>query len=111
MSFGGANIIYNDTWLDSSFGSDNLALPGTTTSGFDVMISDATAPTSVNWFAFTNGLDSYSGAGNLNTSVAAATNPLFEGTANPTPEPSMLIFLAVGLAGIVVLRRRKTVTR
>ena len=111
-SFGGANITYNDTWLDSSEGSDGLALPGTTTSGFDVMISDATAPTSVDWAAVTFGLDPYSGSGNLDTLLAdSAENPLFEGAASPTPEPSTLIFLGAGLAGIVGLRRRKKVTR
>src|ERR1035438_382432 len=40
-SWGGANITYNNVWLDTSLGSDGAALPGTTTPGFDVTITDA----------------------------------------------------------------------
>jgi len=107
----GANITYNNVWLVSTFPTvGTTALPGTTTSGFDVTITDTVAPTSVNWFAVTDGTDLYSGSGNLNPS--RPDNPLFEGTAtettSTTPEPSTLAFLGAGLAGIVALRRHKT---
>lgn len=110
-SWGGANILYNNVWLASASGS--AGLPGTTTSGFDVKITDAVAPTSVNWFAFTAGNDAYSGAGNLNTiQENGSFNPLFEGGATPTqtsttPEPSTLLLLGAGLASMSALRGRK----
>jgi PEP-CTERM motif-containing protein len=114
FGYGGSDTEYNNVWYDSKF-SDGLQLPGTTTSGFDVTISDAVAPTSVQWFAFTAdtlGASSYTGGGNFNT----AFNPLFEGDASAAgtsvggtsavPEPSMLAFLGVGLAALVASRRK-----
>lgn len=110
-NWGGANITYNNVWLDLSQGADGLALPGTTTNGFDVTIGDAVAPTSVNWFAFTAGSDPYTGPGNLDTLGDTTGNPLFEGAAtqaSTTPEASTLVLLGAGLAGMCALRFRKT---
>jgi hypothetical protein len=104
-SFGGANITYNNGWILTSYPTIGTnALPGTTTSGFDVTITSATVPTSVDWFASTDGTDVYSGPGNLNTiQKNGPVNPLFEGAVTPTftaPEPSSLLMLGIGLLAL-----------
>jgi hypothetical protein len=110
-SYGGSNINYNDVWYDPSV---TLFPAGTSLSGFDVTISDAVAPTSVNWFAYTNagGGAAYSGGGNFYGGSGGGVSTGFEGvagTGSATPEPSYLIVAAgiVGLIGFRKLRMRQ----
>lgn len=101
---GGSNTTYNDTWIDGTYSS---LFPGNTLSGFEVQISDLTAPTSVQWFAygvtFTGGL--YTGGDNFGSEV----NPGFEGVATEAaavPEPSGFAAIGIAFAGLVAWRRR-----
>jgi PEP-CTERM motif len=105
---GGPDITYNDVWVISTFPNLGTAAPGTTTSGFDVTITDTGVPTSVNWFALTDGSDPYSGGGNLDTIEPGDVPLLFEGSAGQTgatPEPSTLWLIGAGLAGIGALTK------
>jgi hypothetical protein len=106
-TFGGSSIVYNNNWID--FGYTGL-LPGTSLSGFDVQISDAVAPTSVNWFAFAyspDDADPYTGGGNFNSEE----NPGFEGVTGAVspnasaPEPAAGTLLLTGLAAIGLWQR------
>jgi hypothetical protein len=112
MPYGGSTIVYNNNWIGGY--TDGLRLPGTTTSGFEVTIADAVAPSSVNWFAFTadgTGTSSYTAGGNFFNN---AFNPGFEGVSggagpSPVPEPARLTLTGFGLAGIATrYRRRRT---
>ncbi len=98
--YGGSNINYNNNWIDDSL---SVFPAGTALSGFQVTVADAVAPTSVNWFAFTDG-NAYTGGGNFNSSA----NPGFEGIAggggNATPEPSYLV-VAAGIIGLIGFRK------
>jgi hypothetical protein len=110
---GGSSVLYNDTWVDDG----NSAPPGTTTSGFEVTISDAVAPTAVGWYVFTTGGIPY-----CYTPLDCTLNPGFEGAIlydtvsgtsvstttyypqpqpqpepQPAPEPDSLILCATGL--------------
>jgi hypothetical protein len=108
---GGSNITYNNTWVDATFSNGP---PGSTVTGFLATITDASAPTSVNWFAFTDdtGGGAYTSGGNFN----GAENPGFEGIAAgtpgnfplPTPEPSYYLVLGAGALGLLAFRRMKT---
>jgi hypothetical protein len=102
-AYGGSNLTYNNCWIDDSY----TDLPaGSSLSGFDVTISDAIAPTSVNWFAYgfgyAGGGGTYSGTDYFNNS----SNPGFEGVASATPEPCMMLALGASAFGLI-LRRRK----
>jgi hypothetical protein len=114
---GGSNVNYNNLWIDQ-VPSDNSYLPGTTISGFDVTISDALAPTSVNWFAYTadTGGVGYFGGGNFNASITNSQfNPGFEGVSGspstdpaPVPEPGSVFLLGSGLAFVAKRVRHGT---
>lgn len=92
--YGGSNTTYNNVWI---YG---LISDGQTESGFLVNYTGASAPTSVDWFAFSSGGD-YNGQDPFfNSSV----NPGFEGTAM-IPAPSALALL--GLGGVAAIRRRR----
>jgi hypothetical protein len=94
-------LTYNDTWfenvLDIMDGVHFLPT-GTILSGFDVLDTSVSAPASLDYFAYgnDNGGD-YTGPGNLGNSQ----NPLFEGVAEPVPEPTALAL--AGLGGLVAL--------
>jgi hypothetical protein len=124
--FGGPDLTYNNLWLN---GHSTPVLFGNTLSGFDVGVSSAIAPTSVEWFAYafdaTPDLTSpYLGGENFSyTGDCIDTfgetcaqqdqfNPGFanvasEAAATATPEPSSLFLLTTGLLGLgPILRRR-----
>jgi hypothetical protein len=99
--FGGSSLNYNNNWIDFSY---SYLEPGQTVSGFDVMSTDATAPTSVNWFAYAYE-GTYTGGDNFNNSY----NPGFEGVATQgtsTPSPAAILPLLSGLVGVAVRRKK-----
>jgi hypothetical protein len=98
-SYGGSSTQYNNVWLDVSV---SQLLPGSILSGFEVKVTDATPPLSVQWFAFTVGNTPYLGGGNFGD----PSNPGFEGVGSPVPEPGAGVLLAGALGGILLLRGR-----
>jgi hypothetical protein len=94
--------------------SDANGPPGSSVTGFLATITDASAPASMNWFAFMEdtGGGAYASGGNFN----GGENPGFEGIAAgapgnfplPTPEPSYYLVTGVGSLGLLSLRRMKT---
>jgi hypothetical protein len=122
---GGGGVGYNDIWVDEF----NSVGPGSTTSGFEVEISDLAVPLSVEWFAFTNTDVPYCGGGNFNGAgdgpeISCTTNPGFQGFtfldggsttyvepySLSVPEPSSLILCAAGVGFLIAcaaIRRTK----
>lgn len=107
--YGGSSTNYDDNWISASNGSD--IIPGETLGGFTIHTTDATIPTSVQWYAYAV-FGQYTGSDYFNSS----SNPGFEGVADfstpppsAVPEPSSLVLLGIGAAGLGVfrLRRRK----
>lgn len=112
-SEGGSSTVYNAVWEDVPATSFLGGTSPTSLSGFTVKVTDATLPTTVNWFAYSKSLNSviYTGGGNFNDAVPTF-NPGFQGTSNLTsvPEPSTLALLSVsGIAcGVWGFRRRSS---
>jgi len=100
-ALGGSSINYNNNWITNSTIVNPIS-NNQTFSGFDVLDTEATAPTSVPWFAFAE-LGTYSG----NDNFLSASNPGFEGFASPNsvPLPPSALLLGSGLLGLVGLRR------
>jgi len=101
---GGPNEVYNDNWIGGSIAD------GTSVSGFDVTVTSATAPTSVDWFAYTSGGSTYTGSDNFKG--YPTTNPGFAGTATEaggsvTDTGSTAAMLAAGLLLISGAARRR----
>ena len=112
---GGSPLFYNNIWLDVN--DFNHLLPGTSLSGFMVMVADAAPPAQVSWFAYSvpssfDPADLYTGSG------AFAVDPNFltagfEGTAAAAPGPdgvgapevSSLTLMAIGVGAGVLLRK------
>ncbi len=115
LVFGGSDTNYNDTWLGNVDPAN--AHPGSTTSGFDVLVTSLAAPSSVQWFGFTedtNFLPTYTGGGQINTkgseSFYADVSPGFEGLATGTtnatvPEPGTLALLTSALFALASLKK------
>ena len=107
-AYGGSHIAYNNVWINENLYIDhaNFISDGQTLSGFSVLdTSDLVAPTSVNWFAYGK-FGTYGGGDNFHNSL----NPGFEGIASDpftaVPEPSTILLITAGLAGIVFMRRK-----
>jgi len=93
---------FNTYWIDASY----THLPtGSTLTGFEVLDTDATAPTSIPYFAFgENGGAIYSGPDNHN--VSNPYNPLFLGYAVSTvPEPATGLMMASACLLVMLFRK------
>jgi hypothetical protein len=112
----GPNINFNNIWFDTNpgFGSSEGFIPsGSSLSGFDVHISDATLPTSVPWFAYAypdndTGPFDYDGGQSFNP--LETYNPGFAGVIR-SPGSSVadggftLSLLGFGVAGLGAMKR------
>ena len=111
-SFGGSSTVYNNNWVDPT--DTGVVTPGNSLSGFEALVTTATAPTNVQFFAYTCddtlhsiappcGGSAYAGVGNFNT----VDNPGFEGIAtNAVPEPRLeTMLLVVAVFGVMAGRK------
>jgi hypothetical protein len=108
---GGSSTVYNNNWITS--GSTDISA-GNSLSGFTALVTTASAPSSVQFFAYTcdsTFTDSPGCAGSAYTdgdNFSGEDNPGFEGIASPAgsavPEPSALLLIAAGM-GFLTLRR------
>ena len=112
-AFGGSVSDGNElTWVNSSKGNELFSVTPDSWglgSGTDPLISIAASNTlfnDISWFSFTNDeLSSAVGLGLDNFFLDEAGDP---GGIDPTnvPEPSIIALLGIGLAGVVVARRK-----
>ncbi|MBI1333512.1 MAG: PEP-CTERM sorting domain-containing protein [Armatimonadetes bacterium] len=98
-TYGGSNTNYNVNWID--FSGTTGPTPGAYVSGFVAHTTDVVAPTSVQFYAFSDN-GTYGGTDYINFDF----NPGFEGVAvNGVPEPASLTIFAVG--SLMMIRRRR----
>jgi hypothetical protein len=104
----GSDTTYNNNWIDVHDESFVIAA-GSTLSGFEVLVTDATAPSSVPWFAY-----SFGSTGTFADSFITGPtfNPGFAGTAllagTSIPEPGTMLLLLGGIVAGLVRRFRKS---
>jgi hypothetical protein len=97
----GPSETFNNTWTNPTIQTfpQNLINPGQSLSGFDVVSTDASAPTSVDYFAYAAG-GTYTG----NDYFGTNTNPGFSGDALPpsgSPEPFTMGSIVLCLGGAI----------
>lgn len=94
------NWPYNDTWIDPTY---SLLFPGMSRSGFTVLDTVTTLPTSIQYFVWgENNGKVYGGPGSQN--IGNPSNPFFVGDAALVPEPSVFILVLAALALLVLVR-------
>jgi len=97
---GGANITYNNVWIDAGGVS-----PGSTLSGFEVLDTQADLPASIPWFVVVENAN-YTGTDYFNRSGNPGFQSAIELTST-TPLPATLPLFAGGLGFVGYLTRRK----
>ena len=96
--------IYNDTWLNYGASIPDMIQNGETLSGFTVLNTGVSAPTSVNWFAYHY---DWTGGG---ASHGGSSNPVFYGTASTAgavPEPASIAMWGLGALGMMFAVRKR----
>jgi len=103
---GGPNINFDNTWITETGLTDSIP-PGGSSSSFVAGFTGVTAPSSLDWFIYTDSGTGvpYTNGDDLN---GPSSNPLFAGTvelSSTTPEPNLVLLAGVGLLAIITRRK------